>query len=106
MNNGKFIWLCGEYLILVNLEVKTRLTDSKDDYKMELQRDTLLLSFNGLDIPLDDEQISVYRLNKGVSLSKVSGIEDYGEVALSIDMFTGIRDLFTLPYVLIHVQAS
>jgi hypothetical protein len=106
MNNGKFMWLCGEYLILVNLEVKTRLTDSKDDYKMELQRDTLLLSFNGLDIPLDDEQISVYRLNKGVSLSKVSGIEDYGEVALSIDMFTGIKDLFTLPYVLIHVQAS
>ena len=106
MNNGKFIWLCGEFLILVNITPKIRLGESKSDYKMELNRDSLILSYNGMGVPLKDEHVSVYRLNEGVALSEAKSVDDYGQVALSIDMFTGVNDLLTLPYSLIHVEIA
>lgn len=106
MNKGKFIWLCGSYVICVNLDAQIRLTELKDDYKLKLERDALILHFKELNIPLEDEQIEVYRLKKGISLSQVTGLSDYDEIFLPIDSFSGNKELLKLQYILLSVRIS
>jgi len=106
MKNGEFIWFCGEYLVLVRIATNAKLTEDKDDYALELQRDALVLSFGSVSIPLDDEQVSLRRLNDGMQLSQVTKLSDYGEIDLPIEAFSGVKELLSQPYGLLSVKVS
>tara|TARA_R110001583_G_scaffold85368_5_gene223717 strand:- start:1350 stop:1670 length:321 start_codon:yes stop_codon:yes gene_type:complete len=95
MKKGTFLWLCGEYMVLVQVELDADLCGLANNYHLELDRENLLLRVNGDALLLDDENVELYRVKKGVTLAEVKSHEDYNPLALPIDRFSGVPSLLS-----------
>lgn len=106
MLKGKLLWLCGEYMLFVQVNIKSELRDISNNYHLELVRDKLTLTVNDQSIALSDDDIDVYRLKKDIKLANVNSHEDYDNIALPIDAFSGIPTLLAGNFTLMSASAT